>query len=106
MAGLIAETRAAGLPADPFAPFYGRHYAELSAYAERTDAFSLSSSVEIALPWGSLSADSRAEVYVGDATLYVWVQNVAGTADGEFNNLAPAELFQALDVQIGVKFRF
>ncbi|MGO8695043.1 MAG: hypothetical protein ACLQMF_15385 [Rectinemataceae bacterium] len=106
MASLIAETRAAGLPVDPFAPFYGRHYAEFSAYAEETDAFSLSSSVDIALPWGSLSADSRAELYIGDATLYVWVQNVAGTAQGEFNNLAPAELFQALDIRIGVKFSF
>ncbi|HUW42374.1 MAG TPA: hypothetical protein VMV90_15310 [Rectinemataceae bacterium] len=106
VASLVAASAYSGLPPDPFAPFYGRHYAELSIYAEKTDAFSASAAADIALPWGSVSGEAKLEFYIGDATLFLRVQGVAGESGGEFDGLAAAEAIPALDLRVGVDFSF
>ena len=55
----------------PFAPFYGRNYAELSVYVEKSNAYSLSGEALLALPWSSASIEAKAEVFIGDAGVFV-----------------------------------
>lgn len=106
VAALAAQTAVSGPPALPFAPFYGRNYAELSLYAEKTNAFSLTSAASLAIPWGSVTTDTKVELYAGDAGIFVRVQWIDGAAQGEFNTLARAEGLSLLVLWTGVEFSF
>ncbi len=90
----------------PFAPYFGKQYAELSVYLENTKTFSLSVAVDFALPWGSMSAAARAEVYIGDASLFIQAQGVAGDTQGEFNCMAIAAGIPGLELRTGVEIAF
>lgn len=106
----IAELLATSTPDElsnlPFAPYYGRQYAELSVYLENAKAFSLAVDLDFALPWGSLTAAARAEVYIGDAGLFLQVQGVAGDTQGEFNTMAMAAGMPGLELRTGVEISF
>ena len=106
IASLIAETAPSDLEYLPFAPFYGRNYVELSIYLEKTNAYSLSADASLAVPWGSVSFEGKAEFYIGDIGLYVQFQGVAGDADGEFNDMALAAGLPGLEVWSGVEISF
>ncbi|HTX74234.1 MAG TPA: hypothetical protein VMC79_15490, partial [Rectinemataceae bacterium] len=105
----LASQVASGDPgalSEPFAPFYGRHYAELSLYAENSDAFSFTTDLDCQLPWGSLSTDSRIDVYIGNASIFLRVQAIVGAGDGEFIALSRAQGLPLLVVWSGVEFSF
>jgi len=106
IARLIAQTPPAELAYLPFAPFYGSNYVELSLYLEKTNAFSLQTAADLALPWGSVSVEAKGEVYIGDVAIFVRVQGFAGDANGEFNSIALATGFPGLEVWTGVELSF
>jgi hypothetical protein len=106
IASLVAETPPSDLEYLPFAPFYGRDYAELSIYLEKSNAYSLSADASLALPWSSVYLEGKAEVYIGDIGLYVQIQGVAGDANGEFNDIALAEGLPGLELWSGVEISF
>ena len=106
IADLVAQTSPADLAVLPFAPFFGQNYAEVSLSLEMPNVFSLVAAADVALPWGSLSAEAKADVYVGDASLFVRVQGVVGEAGGEFNGLALAGGLPGLEIWTGVELSF
>jgi hypothetical protein len=106
MGDLVAAAPAAGLPPNPFAPFYGRHYAELSLQTEGSDGFSIAANVALALPWSSSSYGAQIGLPLGSAELLFALSGVAGGRGAEFSGLAPYELVPALDFKVGVDFSY
>jgi hypothetical protein len=106
IADLLASSSPNDLACLPFAPYYGRHYAELALYIEDPNVFSLSAEAMVALPWGSLSGSAKAEVYIGDAGVFVQVQGVAGDSNGEFPAMALAAGMPGLEARAGIEISF
>jgi hypothetical protein len=90
----------------PFAPFYGRHYAELSLYLEGSSAYSLSIAAVMALPSASLSGEARAEAYIGDARVFIRARGAAGGQGGEFPLIARLSGNPGLEIASGVEVSF
>ncbi len=90
----------------PFAPFYGRHYAELSLYLEGGGAYSLSIAAVMALPSASLSAEARAEAYIGDACLFIRARGALGGSGGEFPLVARLSGSPGLEIASGLEISF
>jgi hypothetical protein len=82
VAAMAAAAPVAGLPGEPFAPFYGRHYAELALRLEAADRGALETAAVLALPAGGLDVSARLEWYWGDAAWFCSGRLIAG--DGEF----------------------
>jgi len=95
-----------GLPGDPFAPYYGRHYAEFSAYVESADLFLFSANLALSLLDGSMMLETKAELYSGDAGLFVRAALVPGKEDGEFRAIARAAGSSELVIGAGLSFSF
>jgi len=103
---MIAALAGGGLPGDPFAPYYGRHYTEFSVYVERPDLFSFSGDFVLSLPVASMMLETEAELYSGDAGLFVKAALVLGAEDGEFRAIARATGTSELVIGAGLSYSF
>jgi hypothetical protein len=106
IASLLADLPASGIPADPFAPFYGRDYLEALVYMEWPDVFALSINAGFDVPKYDYTFETRLDVWLGDAGLFIKVIGLPGGDDSEWYGLARSFGMPWLTVQVGVGFSF